>query len=176
MRKQAEFHRQLAGHRPAGPFKHYWGEHSRWVGNADPYSLFLATGIPFEVTEEPASDGWTFLSDADARAAAEGSLRSKGTVFVSREKGAHGSSEVRPLEETLPDLYAMKKEILPKLEESVPYVEQDTPVVCAWYPTAQCVLLWNLSEEAWDLTVKHRGQQREVKLGPLDSVLLKDIV
>jgi hypothetical protein len=176
MRKQAEFHRHLAGHRPAGPFKHYWGEHSRWVGDSNPYSLFLAAGIPFEVTEDPASDGWTFLSDADARAVADGSLRSNGTVFVSRKKSEAGASGVRPVEELLSDLYALKKKILPQLDEAVPYVEQDTPVVCAWYPTAKCVLLWNLTEEAQDLTVKRKGEQREVKLGGLDSALLVDIV
>ena len=172
MRKQAEFHRRLAGHRPVGPFKHFWGERSRWVGNADPYSLFLATGIPFEVMEEPATDGWTFLSDADALAVTEGNLRSQGTVFVSRKAVDAG---VQPIEESLADLYALKKEVLPNLDQGVPYVEQDTPVVCAWYPSAQCVLLWNLSEEAQGLTVKHKGQQREVKLGGLDSALLMDI-
>ena len=84
MQRQAGFHQQLAGHRPRGPFKHYWGEASRYTGDDRPFSLFLAAGVPFEVTDRPAREGWTFLSDADAAAAAEGKLVSRGTRFVSR--------------------------------------------------------------------------------------------
>ncbi len=43
MRKHARIHEQLAGHVPRGPFKHYWGEASRFVGDDNPFSLFLAS-------------------------------------------------------------------------------------------------------------------------------------
>ena len=71
---QAGYHRVLAGHKLRGPFKHYWGEASRLCGDDRPFSLFMAAGIPFEVSDNPARDGWTFLSDADAHAAASGQL------------------------------------------------------------------------------------------------------
>ena len=44
--------------------------HSRLAGGDWPYSLFLGIGVPFEVTPQPVADGWTFLSDHDARALA----------------------------------------------------------------------------------------------------------
>ncbi|MHB1459594.1 MAG: hypothetical protein ACYC0V_22005, partial [Armatimonadota bacterium] len=66
MRRQSELYSKVAGHKPQGPFNHYWGEHSRLVGDDKPYSLFLASGVPFKVTDE-LSSGWTFLSDFDAR-------------------------------------------------------------------------------------------------------------
>ena len=57
MRKAAIMHREIAGQNPQGPFKHYWGESSRMVGDDKPNSLFLASGIPFEVSDSPATGG-----------------------------------------------------------------------------------------------------------------------
>lgn len=45
MKRQAAMHQQVAGHKPAGPFKHYWGEGSRYVGNDKPFSLFWRLGF-----------------------------------------------------------------------------------------------------------------------------------
>jgi hypothetical protein len=90
MKRHAELHRRIAGHVPRGPLKHFWGEASRCVGNDDPYSLFLALGIPFEATGEPVADGFTFLSDADARKI--NGLRSPGTIFVARPQPGLPSS------------------------------------------------------------------------------------
>ena len=90
MKRHAELHPRIAGHVPHGPLKHFWGEASRCVGDDNPFSLFLALGVPFEVTSQPAADGFTFLSDADALAI--GSLRSPGTVFVARPQAGLPSS------------------------------------------------------------------------------------
>jgi hypothetical protein len=173
MKKQAALHRRLAGHRPAGPFKHYWGEPSRRVGGDWPYSLFLATGVPFEVTERPAADGWTFLSDADARALAEGKLKSPGTTFIFRPTAAR-TAEGRAVADTLPDLFALRRELLPRLG-AVPYVEQEQPVVCAWYPAAHAALLWNLQEIPVDLTLRAGSHRREVHIAPLDLEIVEDV-
>ena len=170
MKKQAAFHEVLAGHVPRGPFKHYWGEASRYVGKDKPYSLFLAAGIPFEVTETPSDTGWTFLSDEDGQSTGAGRLSSPGTQFIART-GEHG---LRALPESLDELFAFKREILPQID-GVPYVEEDKPVVCAWYPSAHALLLWNLSEEKIGITVRAGTTQRTVELGPLDSALLEDI-
>ncbi len=156
MKKQAELHRQLAGHVPRGPFKHYWGEQSRWVGDDNPFSLFLATGIPFEVTIEPAKDGWTFITDFDAR-----DVKSSGTKLITRKEVA----------EELPALFEFKRQVLPELKD-VPYVAEDVPVVCAWYPTANKALLWNLSEQPQKVTLEMTGKRQAVDLAALDAELI----
>jgi hypothetical protein len=167
----AKLHPAIAGHAPRGPFKHFWGEGSRFVGDDNPYSLFLALGIPFEVTAEPAADGFTFLSDADAQIV--DSLKSAGTTFVGRPQ-ASLSAKVRAMPEALPELFALKRELLPKLGKT-PYVEGETPVVCAWYPTARAVLLWNLSEQRQDLTLRYGDAHRSVGVDGLDVALIEDV-
>lgn len=150
MKKQVAIHQQVAGHKPAGPFKHYWGEGSRYVGNDKPYSLFLAAGVPFEVCDRIAANGWTFLADADA------GVRPAGTELVTR----------REVPETLKDLFALKRRVTHKLVD-VPYVEEDEPAVCSWLPTAKKVLVWNLSERK-GLTVRYRGMRIPVEVSPLE--------
>ena len=174
MKHNAKLHQKIAGHTPRGPLKHFWGEQSRFVGDDNPFSLFLASGIPFEVTQEPASDGWTFLSDADGRAALAGKLASRGTVFVTRLPGANPPAGIRTMPESLPDLYAFKREITSKLHD-VPFVEDDAPVVCAWYPTARTVLLWNLSEQRKELTVKLGETRRRVTIEALNVAMVNNI-
>jgi len=174
MKTQAALHARLAGHKPRGPFKHFWGEHSRWVGDDRPFSLFLASGVPFEVTDKPARDGWTFLSDFDARAVADGELVTAGTTFVHRPASGAQLAATDTLTESLESLFAFKSRIAPELEH-VAHVAENEPVVCAWYPTARAVLLWNLSEQTKTLTVKHRSVRREVVVPALGTSLLEQI-
>ena len=170
MRKQADLHSVIAGHAPRGPFKHYWGESSRMVGDDRPYSLFLACGVPFEVTQEPARDGWTFLSDRDARALAARRPDSDGTRFVARTPSASAST-LLALPENLSELFAFKRRILPELAE-VPVVMDDKPIVCAWYPSIRKVVLWNLSEGSTTCSLAYKGKRRELTLGALDSEIM----
>jgi len=171
MKKQAQIHEKLAGHALQGPFKHYWGEWSRSVGKDNPYSLFLACGVPFEVTETPASSGWTFLSDEDAQALAAGQIPQTGTVFIARPEAPGGC---RKTKEDLADLFALKKDLIAQWN-TTPYVEEDQPVVCAWYPTARSVLLWNIAEEKTAFTVRFGDLRRTVEVDGLDTELLQDI-
>lgn len=171
MRKNAAIHEYTANRKPCGPFKHYWGESSRYVGDDKPFSLFLASGVPFEVTRKPAADGWTFLSDFDARAAQSGVLKSAGTKFV-RRSSADGDFLAVP--ESMDEMFAFKKRILPSLKD-VPYVEEDVPAVCTWYPDAKAVLLWNLTEERQKLTVRFGKTTRRVPIDPLDIELVKKV-
>lgn len=173
IKKHAAIHARLAGHQLRGPFKHFYGEDSRFVGGDWPYSLFLGVGVPFEVTSRPAADGWTFLSDADARALAAGRLKSRGTRFVYRPAAAK-SSEGRAVADTLPDLFALRRELIPQLR-GVPYVEEEEPVVCAWYPTAHAVLLWNLQERPVELTLRVGDERRSVRVGPIDLALVEGV-
>lgn len=169
MKTQAAVHARLAGHRPRGPFKHFWGIPSRYVGEDDPFSLFLAAGVPFEVVDAPPEDGVVFLSAADAARPPA----SPGSALVARPSQGL-DARIRPVAETLDAVFALKRGLGPTLD-AVPHVEQDVPVVCAWYPTARAVLLWNLSDERRGLTVRHGDERREVSLGPLASALVEDL-
>jgi hypothetical protein len=172
MVKAAAMHEKLAGQKLQGPFKHYWGERSRMVGDDNPYSLFLASGIPFEVTDTPASDGWTFLSGFDIQDVTAGNLKSGGTKFI------YGSSEdIKPgdarfIPEKMDDIFAFKHEVIPLLK-GVPYVMEDKPVVCAWYPGIKTVLLWNLSESRESFTVKLDNKTTAIEVKGLDAELIR---
>ena len=158
MRHSARLHERVAGHSPAGPFKHYWGLDSRRVGDDRPFSLFLASGIPFEVVEELPTDGWAFLSDADARAVAEGRLATRGRNLIVRpESGARGPQLV-PVSEDLSSIWRLKESVIPALH-GVPYVAGTEPVVFAWYPGARAGLLWNLEEQPRSYRVMRDGRE-----------------
>ena len=174
MKKHAAIHREIAGHVMRGPFKHYWGEPSRFVGDDNPNSLFLAAGVPFEVTCEPASDGWTFLSDFDARTVSSGSLQSRGTTFVCRPGANVRGESLLVVPESLPELFALKRKLAPLLG-NVPFVEEDKPVVCAWYPSARAVLLWNLAEQRENLTISFGQTHRRVAVDGLDVELAREV-
>ena len=171
MKKAAAMHQKIAGQKLSGPLKHYWGESSRMVGEDKPYSLFFASGIPFEVTDKPASDGWTFLSEFDANDVDSGKFKSNGTVFVYGSSSDKKLKGLRYLSENLPDIFAFKHEIIPQLI-GIPYVEEDKPVVCAWYPKIKSVLLWNLSESKESFTVNMDGKKHTVEIGGLDAELI----
>lgn len=156
IRKQASLHARVAGHAPRGPFKHWWGEASRYVGNDNPYSLFLASGVPFELCDAPPRDGWAFLSDADAD-----SFRSTATAVTRKE-----------VPETLADLYALKRRIRKDLHD-VPFVEDEKPVVCSWLPTARRVLLWNVAEQRETFSLVYREKRREIAADALELVEVK---
>ncbi len=153
MRKQAAIHARVAGYAPRGPFKHWWGTAARYVGDDKPYSLFLASGVPFEVCHEPPREGWTFLSDADA-----GSMRPP-VEAVTRST----------LPETLGSLFAFKRRIRTQLE-NVPFIEDDKPAVCSWLPGARRVLLWNLAESKETFSLFYRGTRRPVAADALELV------
>ena len=174
MRQQAGFHGKLAGHRLCGPLKHYWGEASRLVGDDRPFSLFMALGVPFEVSDRPARDGWTFLSDADALAVTSKQLVSRGTQFICRSQAGANHDSLEACQESLPELMAFKQRILPSLRR-IPYVEGIEPAVLGWYPSARAALLWNPTTNRRRFAVRCGQQLREVTLEPLDSALVSDI-
>ena len=169
MRKQAMMHEVVKGHQLRGPFKHYWGEASRLVGKDQPFSLFLATGIPFEVTGSVTGSGWFFLSDEDARA-----LRSQDVadgVLFARPEVKNPAVSLRPLPQTLEALWKIKHEAI-RSGIDAPYVMEDIPMVCAWYPTASRVLLWNPMSRKATAGLQWKGREIPFSLGPLDSTLI----
>ena len=171
MKKAGSIHEITAGHKLKGPFKHYWGESSRMIGNDKPYSLFLASGIPFEVTDSPSSDGWTFLSEFDANDVTSGKLKSNGTKFIKGLDSDKNRKELRFIAENLNEIFAFKHEIIPQLI-GIPYIEEDKPVVCAWHPEIKTVLLWNLSETKESFTLRIDNKKSYVEIGGLDSELV----
>ncbi|MCG3198589.1 MAG: hypothetical protein GHCLOJNM_03092 [bacterium] len=165
MERNRGLHERIAGAVPRGPLKHYWGKASRYVGDDNPFSLFLALGIPFEVVSEIPQDGWTFLSDFDAREA-NGDRARAGSTLVHRPLPNLKITGGEAVEEDLKALFAWRKKILPALS-GTPYVEEEEPVVCAWFPEKGAVALWNLSESAKDLSVRFGKEKHPARLAPL---------
>jgi hypothetical protein len=170
MERNRKIHEKIAGAAPRGPLKHFWGRASRYVGDDNPFSLFLALGIPFEVVSEIPQDGWTFLSDCDARATAGDQARA-GSTLMHRPLPNLKITGGEAVEEDLKALFAWRKKILPALI-GTPFVEDEEPVVCAWYPEKEAVGLWNLSETTKDLTVRFGKEKHRVRLAPLGVELL----
>ena len=171
MRKQRSCHESLKGHRPRGPFKHYWGEAARYVGDDRPFSLFLATGVPFEVTDRLPAEAWTFLSDFDAKDIAGKSGPVDRSKLVCRPGLGEASSKMREVEESLEALWPLKREAV-EAGLDVPYVADDKPVVCAWYPSANAVLLWNLSGDKETFRLQCPEKTLPVEVEGLDTVLV----
>lgn len=170
MREQQRLHERVAGHRPRGPFKHFWGDVERLVGKDKPFSLWLAAGVPFEVVDQATAGGWIFLSDFDARelAGKTGPAKSR---LVCRSSAAVCPPGAEAIGESLAEVFAFKDRIQSQLRE-IPHVAENEPAVCAWYPTAGRVLVWNLSEQPRELTLADGPRRTSLKLGPLqmDSV------
>jgi hypothetical protein len=169
MQQQTSLHQALTGHRPRGPFKHHWGMAQRLVGDDQLFSLWLAAGVPFEIVERPPSDGWTFLSDFDARELALASRVDSATPrWVCRSSAMAHPPGAEMLGESLLELFAFKHRIRDQLQD-VPHVEEDHPAVCAWYPSAGRVTVWNLASQARDLTVVDGAHRQVLRLGPLGA-------
>jgi hypothetical protein len=171
MKAQRKLHETLAGHIPTGPFKHYWGEAGRWAGRSDPYSLFLATGVPFEVSDQPSNSGFTFFAEADAEALQNDERLSCGGTFITRSLPTGHSENFREVPEDLEALFALKHDLL-KEKQDFPYVVEDLPVVCAWYPSAGSVALWNLQEKEQRFTLRFQDKNREVQTKALELVVV----
>ena len=157
MKKSAQIHEEIAGLKPVGPFKHFWGWDSRLVGKDKPFSLFLASGIPFEVIDDVTKDGWIFLSNEDAKSVVEGRLTAKSNNLVVRKEAGIQGQEFIELDETSEDIFAFKKRIIPTLN-NIPYVEGEIPVIFSWYPVEGKALLWNVNEERQNYIIKRGGK------------------
>lgn len=172
MKKSAQIHEEIAGLKPNGPFKHFWGWDSRLVGKDIPFSLFLASGIPFEVVDDLTEEGWIFLSNEDANSVVEGRVAGKNNNLVVRKEAEISGNNFIELDETLEDIFDFKKRVIPILND-VPYVDGDTPVIFSWYSTAGKALLWNVNEEKQNYTIM-RGDKivQSVIVDGLDVVLI----
>ncbi|MCX6362118.1 MAG: hypothetical protein NT029_20175 [Armatimonadetes bacterium] len=170
MKHEAAIHGVLAGMRPAGPIKHWWGEAGRYVGNANPFSLALAIGVPFEVCSREPTEGWVFLGDHDA---VHGPANAGGPARVAVARPGVQSRWIgaRTVAESLPDLFRLKREILAG-HPDCPYVQEERPATLAWYPEAGHALLWNLDEHTARLTIRHGDRSTPVEAPPLGSVLI----
>lgn len=171
MRAQARLHDELAGHKPHGPLKHFWGEAQRYVGDDRPFSLWLAMGVPFEVISSLPNEGCVFLSDFDARELAARELRTRARLLCRPSAPVQPAGAVA-VGETLSELFALKHSLGRSLD-AVPHVVEDEPAVCAWYPTAGRVLVWNLGEQPRTLTVTLQDRQQRMHLGPLGATSVK---
>ncbi len=172
IRRQTEAHAVLAGHVPRGPFKHLWTDDDRRVGDDNPFSLFLASGVPFEVCDAPGSDGYTFLSDIAVRAVAAGRVKSAGTQFIFRAGSGGREPDGRAIAGSLESIFALKQEVMKQMPMA-PVVIEAKPVVCAWFPSARAVYLWNLAERRETFTLAWGENRKGVTIDPLDFALLR---
>ncbi len=76
------------------------------------------------------------------------------------------------MEESLPALFELKARLAPALV-GTPHVVENEPVVCAWYPTAPAVFLWNLEPRPKRVTLREGQAQREVNLEALESRVIQ---
>jgi len=172
MKKSAQLHEEIAGHKPQGPFKHFWGWDSRLVGEDKPFSLFLASGIPFEVIDELTESAWIFLSNEDAKSVVEGRILSKSRNLVVRKEAGLINKDFVQVDETMKDVFALKKRIIPSLKNT-PFVDGEIPAVFAWYPTAGKALLWNVNENKQSFNIKYNNKIiKSVELKGLDVALI----
>ncbi len=172
MKKSAQIHEEIAGLKPSGPFKHFWGWDSRLIGKDKPFSLFLASGIPFEVVDDITEDGWIFLSNEDAKSVAEGRIAAKSNNLVVQKEAKIKASNFIELDETPDDIFAFKKSIIPTLN-NIPYVEGNIPVIFSWYPSAGKALLWNVNEEKQEYNIVRNGKTiHSISINGLDVMLI----
>ncbi len=170
MAREKTAHAKLLGAKPKGPFKHFYGVSSRYCAGANAYSLFLALGVPFEVCDEIPSDGWTFLSDPDALAVERGSLTSPGSKLVARLESSAG--RFAKVDEEFDALFEFRRSIVTTLQENlIPYVEEEIPIVLAWYPDVNSLYVWNISNEEKTFHIRRGDRLAAIKLGALDSQL-----
>ena len=171
MAREKILHAKLLNAKPSGPFKHFYGISSRYCAGANAYSLFLALGVPFEVCDEIPSDGWTFLSDSDALAVERGALTSSGSKLVARLESSAG--RFVKVAEDFDALFEFRRSILTSLQErQIPYVEEEIPIVLAWYPEVDALYIWNISNTEKTFHIRRGDRLTGMKLGALDSQVI----
>jgi len=173
MKKERRYQEILKNHPAKGPFKHFWGIAGRYLIGEISYSLFLATGVPFEVCSELSDNGWTFLGDNDARSLERGEIASPGTKCFAWTASETGRFD--KLDETFESLFAFRRSILPQLKEAkIPYIEEEVPIVLGWYPDANAVLLWNVERTAVTVHLRRGENVSAVEIPALETALAQE--
>lgn len=173
MRTQKSLHEKISGHRLKGPLKHFWGEAARYVGKDNPYSLWLASGIPFEVIEtlEQGKDGWIFMSNEDYDHL---DAHPENIIFIVREGVKKMNDQVLTVKENLNDIWQWKDTVKAQLKkDKIPYIAEHHPAVCAWYPQPGFVLVWNLAPGPAALTLVYGNRRITRQYQAMESVLIK---
>ena len=120
-------------------------------------------------------DGWIFLSNEDAKSIVEGRVSAKNNNLVVRNEANVTGDDFIQMDETIEDIIAFKKRVIPTLK-NIPYVDGDSAVIFAWYPTAGKALLWNVNEEIQNYNVKRNGKVlHSVTIKGLDVELIADL-
>ena len=171
MASEREAHAKLLGAKPQGPFKHFYGVSARYCGGENAYSLFLALGVPFEVCDVLPSEGWTFMSDPDARAIERGALEQSGSKLIARFNSE--ANRFVKVDETLESLFEFRRSILLDLQlAKTPYVEEEIPVALAWYPDRNLAYVWNLEKKEIHFHLRRGDKLLAMKLDGLASQLV----
>ena len=102
-------------------------------------------------------------------------MAESGTTFVYRNTMKAISPKGESMEESIDAVYAFKQRIKPQLKD-VPYIDENVPVVCTWYPSAHAVLLWNLGEEKQPMTLIYKDKKRQVEVSGLGTALVENLI
>lgn len=175
IKKEAGIHKRIAGRKPVGPFKHFWGLADRYMRGDEAFCLFLTAGVPFEVCDTLPADGWTFLGDASAAEIDRGTLTSPGTVCLARVKSESGRFQT--LEESFEQIFQFRRSLLTRFrDEKIPYVEEEVPFVLGRYTkgdgSPDAILLWNVNREDKTVHIRIGEETQTVFVKALDSALL----
>ncbi|MGN1064493.1 MAG: hypothetical protein ACI4QC_03690, partial [Thermoguttaceae bacterium] len=71
-------------------------------------------------------------------------------------------------------LFKFRRSIVSELQKnSIPYVEEETPIVLAWYPDVKLAYLWNLNNSEIQLHVRAGEKRIATKLEGRGSALIE---
>ncbi|WP_158712781.1 hypothetical protein [Parabacteroides pacaensis] len=169
IKKQRILHEKVRGYKLCGPFKHYWGLRSRYVGLDAPFSLWLALGVPFEVISnlDDCVNSWIFITEEDIPDIKDAKCNNYYITNTDCSEFVHPN--IRIVEENLNCLWNWKKTLFKYLEKmKIPYVIENSPCICAWYPELNAVLLWNLKKSKEILSIKYQGKNIPCDLDGLE--------
>lgn len=169
IKTQRILHNKVHDCKPSGPFKHYWGLRSRYVGLDAPFSLWLALGVPFEVISEldDCTDSWIFITKEDIPDIKNAKCNN---YYITNVEDVNlDLPNISTVKEELDFLWNWKKSISEKLEKmEIPYVVENSPCICSWYPKLNAILLWNLKKSKEMLSVRYRGRNIICNLDALE--------
>ncbi len=148
---------QIAGAALAGPLTHWWGEASRLSGAESPAVRWLALGVPFSVAAQRPGTGVVVAAPGDAAELATRGATVLTTVAIP------GTQRVS---DDWPAWWVWRRSLLAGPVD-FPYVVDEEPTVCAWYPAARRVVLWEVSGRARTVTLRSRGGDQQVALPAL---------
>ena len=98
-------------------------------------------------------------------------MTSSGSKLVARLESSAG--RFVKVAEDFDALFEFRRSILTSLQErQIPYVEEEIPIVLAWYPEVDALYIWNISNTEKTFHIRRGDRLTGMKLGALDSQVI----